>query len=507
MEQQHTPASIKKIIANLELGLKAYGNINTRGLKESDKAYLSACRSAMTLALEELVSQMLSPAEIKSPASLESEQLVVGTCLVNSEAYDELSQIIDCSDFFSPVNATVFEAVGQVVTDGSEVSEVAVLERVRKSGLEDEIGGISGLMGLANSGSTMLAAKDAAKVVEETSKRRKIIRSSREAIEECVEGADTSEEIGAKLEAGIQKLGEKGSEDDGSISNATEALREDFNAMIDGTYEIQSLPTGIAQIDEQLDAGGIGNGEVMVLSAPTSCGKTQFALNVVLRAAVQNNMGGLYFSFEMPAKQLAKRMTQTTAACNLKELRAGTMSDDKKKRVFESLDRLEKAPIFTNHYVKSIDELRAKARMHKRRNKLEWIVIDYLQLVPFDQRMKKHDGIAEISHQVKLMAMELDIPVILLAQVNREGAKRETGLTLHDLKDSGDIENDADIILLMWPDGFDVDDARRLDVDMTPYISLKYNIAKNREGERDVKGTLKFLNQTGRFQQNPLDTH
>jgi replicative DNA helicase len=126
--------------------------------------------------------------------------------------------------------------------------------------------------------------------------------------------------------------------------------------------------------------------------------------------------------------------------------------------------------------------------------------VDYLQLVPWDSKMKKHDAIAEVSHQIKLMAMELDIPVILLAQVNREGAKRDTGLTLYDLKDSGDIENDADIILLMWPDGTDVDDAKKIDSLGRPYTSLKYNIAKQREGERDQKGTLQFRNNIGRFQ-------
>jgi len=436
------------------------------------------------------------------PNSQESERVVVGSCLISGDSviYDELSQIVGAEDFFSGVNSSIFEAIGQLTASGDEINEVAVLERLRKSGIEEQIGGMTGIFAIAEMGSTITAAKAAAEVVKEKSRARTIIRASREAIEECSEGADTSDEIGAKLEGKLQALGEDSSEDDGSIANAAEALRADFDAMLNGTYEIKSLPTGIGEIDKQLDAGGIGNGEVMVLSAPTSCGKTQFALNVVLRAAIQQNMGGLYFSFEMPAKQLTKRMTQTTSGCNLKQLRDGSMSAEKQKRVYDSVDRLAKAPIFTNHYVKNIDELRAKARMHKRKNDLKWIVIDYLQLVPFDKRMSKNDGIAEISHQVKQMAMELDIPVILLAQVNREGAKRETGLTLHDLKDSGDIENDADIILLMWPDGVDVDDARRYDTDMTPYISLKYNIAKNREGERDVKGELKFLNQTGRFQ-------
>ena len=115
--------------------------------------------------------------------------------------------------------------------------------------------------------------------------------------------------------------------------------------------------------------------------------------------------------------------------------------------------------------------------------------------------MQKHDGIAYNSHCIKQLAIELDIPVILLAQVNREGAKRDTGLGLYDLKDSGDIENDADIILLMWASQYgDVDRSRMTDPNGVPYIEMKYKIAKNREGERDTEGVFKFLNHIGRFQ-------
>ena len=115
--------------------------------------------------------------------------------------------------------------------------------------------------------------------------------------------------------------------------------------------------------------------------------------------------------------------------------------------------------------------------------------------------MKKNDGVAYVSHCIKQLAIELNIPILLLAQVNREGAKRETGLSLYDLKDSGDIENDADIILLMWAsNGGDVEQSKMVDTNGVSYINLKYKIAKNREGERDTTGFFKFLNYTGRFQ-------
>jgi len=339
----------------------------------------------------------------------------------------------------------------------------------------------------------------AAKIVKEKSRLREIIRCSRIAGEIAMLSEETSEAIAAKLEAELQSLQDVQADSNGSISIATSALREEYKNMISGTFKTTAMATGIKQLDEKLNNGGIGNGEVFVITAPTSCGKTQLALNIVLRSGVSEGQAGLYFSFEMPAKQLANRMTQTASATNLRQMQDGVMDTSHQKRVWDALAKLEASPIFTEHYVRNIDELRSKARTAKRKHGIKWIVIDYLQLVPWDKRMKKADGIAEVSHQVKLMAIELDLPVILLAQVNREGAKRETGLTLYDLKDSGDIENDADVILLMWPDGADVDEAKRIDGSGKPYVSLKYNIAKNREGERDQKGKFLFYNHIGRF--------
>ena len=145
----------------------------------------------------------------------------------------------------------------------------------------------------------------------------------------------------------------------------------------------------------------------------------------------------------MPANQLAKRITQTASAVNLKLYSDGVASPKQMKAVDEAIDKVGKAPIYTEHYVRGIDDLRSKARMMKRKHDIQVVVVDYLQLIPFDSKMSKHEGISQASHGIKQMAMELDVTVILLAQINRTGAMRDTGLVLYDLKDSGDIENDA----------------------------------------------------------------
>jgi replicative DNA helicase len=435
------------------------------------------------------------------PHSPEAETAVIASCLLKEDGsvYDEVSQIVTPADFYVQRNQILFATIASLVSRGVSLDEVALLEQLRKQGDEESVGGLTAIYSIQKSVDTPLQAKYYADVVREKAKLREIIRHSQLAAEQAYSQEEDADKISSSLESNLQSLQDVSQSDDGHIHTAAEALREDFKAMLNGTYEVKSVPTRIAQIDEKLTARGIANGEVMVIAAPTSCGKTALALNIVLQNAVTHKIPGLYFSFEMQAKSLANRMIQTCAAVPLKQMRDGIMKPEHQKRVWEATDKMSEAPVYTNHYVRSVDELRAKARMYKRKYGIEWIVIDYLQLVPWNSKLKKHDGIAEVSHQIKLMAMELDLPVFLLAQVNREGAKRETGLTLYDLKDSGDIENDADIILLLWPDGADVDEAKRHDPEHGSYVSIKYNIAKQREGDRDQKGKFIFKNHVGRF--------
>jgi len=433
------------------------------------------------------------------PHSPEAEESLLACCLLDNASYDSITNLVCADDFYNNSNKIIFKAISKLCSAGEEFSEIELDELLKREGTDKEVGGLGAIMHIQRQASSSLQIASYAKIIKEKSKLRQIIRTARIAIESARENQD-ADVIIADIERAVTATLDNNSVDDPSIRVAAESLREDFKKMAEGTYETFALPTRIKQLDEKLSAGGVANGEVMVVAAPTSCGKTCIALNIALQNGVSHNKPGLYFSFEMQAKSLAKRMIQTCSAVNLNQFQDGVLTPEKQQRVWDATDRVEKAPIFTEHYVRNVDELRSRARMYKRKHKIEWIVIDYLQLVPWNTKLKKHDGIAEVSHQIKLMAMELDLPVILLAQVNREGAKRETGITLYDLKDSGDIENDADIILLLWPNGSDTKEATVHDDPVNGvHISIKYNIAKQREGERDQYGKFVFQNHIGRF--------
>ena len=201
----------------------------------------------------------------------------------------------------------------------------------------------------------------------------------------------------------------------------------------------------------------------------------------------------------MPQKQVAKRIITLKSGINLKRIKDRVAKESDMESVRKGCEAIKDMPMYSIHSIKNIGELCSHARTMVRRHKVKLLVIDYLQLIPFaNKTMSKNDAVADISHTIKQLALELNVGVLLLSQVNREGARREGGLAIYDLKDSGDIENDADVIILMWPEQNDMEYSKAVDGQGT-YIKLKYNIAKNREGERDVKGNFKFYNHKGLF--------
>jgi replicative DNA helicase len=201
----------------------------------------------------------------------------------------------------------------------------------------------------------------------------------------------------------------------------------------------------------------------------------------------------------MPRHQVLKRILQAKSQANLRQIKDRVITEERMQKVREGCESLKGMPIYTVHSIKNIGELCSHARTMVRRYGVKLLVIDYLQLIPFStSNQSKNDAIANISHTIKQLALELEVGVLLLSQVNREGARREGGLAIYDLKDSGDIENDADVIILMWAENDDIEASKRLD-GLGSYISMKYNVAKNREGERDVKGKFKFYTSRGIF--------
>lgn len=436
----------------------------------------------------------------RQPNNTDAEQAVLACCLLEETPanYLAVTEWIKSEDFFCNKNRTVFDTIGKLVEANLPVDEIHLCEQLTRDQSLENIGGIPAIYGIMDKVATSISMKHYAEIIREKSNLRKMNRSYRMASESIMKQSDLAENIKHKVDeevGGIHFTKEKPND----LKDTADKVKEEFRMMLSGEFVTDSLPTHIGQLDDQLGNRGIAPGEVITMAAPTSCGKSALALNIALKSVTHNDAPCAFFSLEMPQKQLFKRMTQTLAGVNLKQIQEGVISDDNMKKVDEAIDKLHSVPLYTSHSVKSSEDLGSQLRKLVDKQGVKLAVIDYLQLIPYNSgKVGKAEGIANISHKIKQLALELNIGILLLAQVNREGAKRDTGLDLYDLKDSGDIENDADVVLLMYPKNGSFEDSKMID-DNGSYTSLEYKIAKNREGERGTIGYFKFYHKTGRF--------
>jgi replicative DNA helicase len=432
------------------------------------------------------------------PVSKEAEEKLIACCCIDGtpEVYDSLKDISE-DDFYFYKHKLLFQALDNLSQGSTPIDIVSVTEYIKSIDCLDEVDGAIGICDILSASNSSTRAHYYANIVKEKSNLRKLRRTFMLAAEDASSETVKSEDLKSQVDSSLTTIAPQS--DDETVKSTVVELKQDFEKMMCGEYVTDVVRTHLPQLDSMLGNGGIGVGEVLTLSAPTSCGKSALALYIALQAVHNAEKPCLIFSLEMPRKQILRRMTQALSGANLKQIEDRVMNADKLKRVNDALDTISELPLYTLHTLKNPNDLRSKARHYVRKYGVKLIVIDYLQLIPWSRRAgSKTEGIADISHQIKQMALELNVSVLLLSQVNRDGAKRETGLSIYDLKDSGDIENDADIVLLLWPKNGDIEGAKSHD-EKGPYTELQYNIAKNREGERVIGGYLQFYHCIGRF--------
>tara|TARA_R100001163_G_scaffold10367_1_gene9712 strand:+ start:2595 stop:3929 length:1335 start_codon:yes stop_codon:yes gene_type:complete len=443
---------------------------------------------------------MMQENENNVPKNVSAEEKILSHCLADgsSDFYDSIAHKISPDDFYLYSHNLIFTSVSSLAKKGEPLSEISLMEELKRSSVFEDVGGVGMLTHLMSIQASPLDANNCVKIVKDKSNLRNMIRAFKVALEQAQDESEKPDIIRSSVENKLLNL-ETSAGFDMTIKSDIDELQTEFEEQLLGEWKDEVVKTHIQHLDEKLGNGGIGAGEVVVITAPTSCGKSQLALNIVAKSAYIDGTQCGVFSLEMPRKQVLKRILSAKTGANLKQIKDQVISDDKMTRVRKGCESLRDLPIYTVHSIKNINELCSHARTMVRRYGVKLLVIDYLQLIPFStSNQSKNDAIANISHSIKQLALELNVGILLLSQVNREGAKREGGLAIYDLKDSGDIENDADVIILMWAENDDIEMSKKLD-GRGPYISMKYNVAKNREGERDVKGRLKFYSTQGLF--------
>ena len=435
------------------------------------------------------------------PHSIEAEEYLLSCCLLDGA--EVISRCLEArirpESFYVPAHGIIFEKLLELYNRQAPVDVSVVAEELKTAKQLDAVGGYAFLTQVSSRIPTTAQAGYFIDKVREQSLLREIIRSATGAVEECYNFTGGIDEFVDQVETKIFAVTQNRVSE--SAKPMREPTREAMNVITKMLMKKGEL-TGVASGFKDLDAltWGFQRQEMIILAARPSMGKTSLALNIAEAAAMPKRgdpVGVLIFSLEMSAAQLALRMLCSTARVNMKLLRDGLLSKngDEQNRLVSTADEFSKAPIFIDDSsALSIMQLRAKARRIHARHKLGFIVVDYLQLLsPTDGRMPREQQVAEASRGLKSLAKELDVPVLVLSQLNRSSEKENRTPKLADLRESGSIEQDADVVLML---------ARPRDADEKFQVaadSAELIVAKQRNGP---VGELKltFLRDITRFE-------
>jgi len=432
------------------------------------------------------------------PHSIEAEQAVLGSLLIDATAWDHVADVVRGDDFYRPDHRLIFESIGTLAGSGKPCDVVTVSEQLERNNQLQEAGGIAYLGTLARDTPTAANVKAYAEIVRERSLLRRLIQVGAEITASVFnsEGA-TARDLVDRAEQGVFEIAESGTRGrEGAV-----AVRTLLPAVIDQIDEwhtnpdkLRGLATGFADFDKL--TGGLRPGDLVIVAGRPSMGKTSLAVNMAEYAAINPSIRAsvAIFSMEMPSEQVLTRMLSSVGSVPLGSLRSGRISDEDWVRITGATSQLSDAKIFVDETpALTPTELRARARRIKREHGLNLIVVDYLQLMQVPgTKENRATEIAEISRGLKVLAKELACPVIALSQLNRSVEQREHKKpVMSDLRESGAIEQDADMILLIYRDEV-------YNKETTKKGIAEVDLAKHRNGEI---GTflLTFQGQYTRF--------
>jgi len=433
------------------------------------------------------------------PCSEEAERGVLGSALIESDRVIELCSMktLSADSFYVPAHRVLFEKLTEMHQAFKAIDLLTVGEDLKQGGLLDQVGGYAFLEGLIDSTPTSAHAEYYIEIVQQKHLFRRIIGQAAEAIDHCYIEEDAEELLNRTQELFFELSDQKSS----SQEEWKEVVRQTTGNIIDGTKVQDGVPTGFDSLDKELR--GLHNTDMIVLAARPSMGKTSLAMNIAEHAALgKNKERKAYsvgvFSLEMSQDQLVRRMLFSKAGVPAwKDFR----SKDDEARLMRAGDQLMKAPIVVDDSAGlDIMDLRARARRMKRVYGIDLLVIDYLQLLGDKRRQRdgRQQETASISNSIKAMAKELKVPVLILSQLSRapEQGGRDGQPRLSDLRDSGAIEQDADVVLLLQRPSFN--DAFKGDAAADDTLAIVH-IAKHRNGPTG-KVEMNFFNDLTRFE-------
>lgn len=430
------------------------------------------------------------------PQSMEAEQSVLGSMIIDKLAINTAVEVIRPEDFYREANGEIYEAILVLFNRGEPVDLITLSEELKRRGTLESVGGLSYLANLSGGIATTANTEYYCKIVEEKSILRKLISSSNQIIGKAYEDSEDVNIIIEEAEKNIFDI-TQGAHKQG-FAPIDQVLLDSFariEEMSANESGLTGLTTGFIDLDNKLS--GLQKSDLVLLAARPSMGKTALGINIATNSALKVNARVAIFSLEMSKEQLVQRMIAATAHVDLQKIISGRLSEDEWLKIITSIGPLSQAEIFIDDTAGiSLMEMKAKCRRLKIEKGLDLILVDYLQLMQMEGRQEnRQQEISAISRGLKALAKEMNCPVMALSQLSRAPELRtDHKPILSDLRESGAIEQDADVVMFLYRDEYYNEESEKKNIG-------EVNIAKHRNGPTGSielvfkKEFTKFLNK------------
>ncbi|MBZ5738146.1 replicative DNA helicase [Nocardioides mangrovi] len=434
-----------------------------------------------------------TPGDRTPPQDMAAEQSVLGAMLISKDAIADVTEAIRGTDFYRPAHETIYDVVLDLYGRGEPVDMVTVAAELQRRGELQRIGGAPYLHTLSANVPIAANAGYYAEIVREKSILRKLVGAGTRIVQIGYAGEGQVDDIVDEAQAEVYKITDKrSSEDYAPLSDIMDGVLDEIEAISNREAGLYGVPTGFADMDDLTN--GLHAGQMIIVAARPAMGKSTLALDFCRAASIANNLTSAFFSLEMTRSEITMRLLSAEAKVPLNHIRNGNMNDDDWAKLARKMGEVSSAPMFIDDSPNmTMMEIRAKARRLKQKHDLKLMVIDYLQLMTSGKKVESRQlEVSEFSRQIKLLAKELSIPIIALSQLNRGPEQRgDKRPMMSDLRESGSIEQDADMVVLLHRDDvYEKESTRPGEADLI--------VAKHRNGPtRDI--TVAFQGHYSRF--------
>lgn len=440
---------------------------------------------------------MDAPEMRSMPQSIEAEQSVIGSMIIDKGAIAKVAEKLTEEDFYRDGHKVIYRAIIEMFKNDMAVDLITLLEYLKSADQLEKAGGVTYVTELSSSVASTANLSSYMKIVEEKSTLRKLIKSATKIIEDSYNKQGEVEKVLDNAQKKIFDISEKKSSSDFErLNTVLERGFLEIERLFNNKGDITGIGSGFSDLDAK--TSGFQKGDMVLIAARPSMGKTTFALNIAENAALKEGKSVVIFSLEMSKEQLAYKLLCSEASVDLVKLRTGTLEDKDWESIARATGPLSKAKIYIDDTAGvSVMEMRSKCRRLKMEYGIDLILIDYLQLMSGSSSENRQQEVSEISRSIKALAKEMECPVIALSQLSRAPEQRaDHRPMLSDLRESGSIEQDADVVMFLYRDEY-------YNKETEDKNTAECIIAKQRNGP---VGTVKlaFLGQLSKF--GNLDT-